>query len=1009
MNLSAPFISRPIATTLLSIGMALAGILSFNSLPISSLPDIEFPAILIQANISGSSPENMASSVTTPLELSLSRIAAVDNMTSSSTFGKSTIIMQFDLNRDINGAARDVQAALNAAAGNLPSTMTSPPTYLKVNPADSPILVYSLTSDTHNIASLYNIASTTLQQKLLKIEGVGQILVVGSSLPAVRVSFDIDKMNQLNLSLSTVINHIKQNNVNMAKGEIDNDKNSYSIATNDQIFSTDDYGNIIIRSNNNEVIKLKDIATIKESVQNTNNSGIVNGKPSILMVLFKSSSANVIATNLRVRDAFNNLKSDIPAGIYSNIVLDRTTTIFASLLEVEKALIGAMIFVIIVVYLFLGSFRSMLIPGVAMTLSLLGTFGVIWCLGFSLNILSMMALAISTGFIVDDAIVVLENISRHIESGMKPKEASLKGAAEIGFTVTSISLALIVVFIPILLMGGIVGRLFREFAVTLSVAIMISLLLSLTLTPMMCATMLKSNPNNGLKIIDKLKDFYHNTLGWVLNHTKLMIGITIITFLLNIYLFAIIPKGFFPAQDTGRIVCNLVADQNTSFKALNNQFTGYINMIKEDPAVENVIGFISSSSVYTATIYIILKKLELRDSPSEEVISRLRKRFEKISGTTLYMQIAQDLVIGARKGNAQYQYTVSGNSIEEVNHYAPLILQEMKKVPGIVDLNSDQESNGLQTYININYDEAARLGITAKHIDDTLYAAFGQYPISIMYKNSNQYYVVTEIADNYAQNPEVLNKIYVPSVKNNILVPLSSFSSIQETSSILAINHQSLAPSATLSFNLQPGAVLGDVVDEVNFMLSKLSLPITIEASFKGTAQAFQDMISSEIILIITSIFAIYLILGMLYESLIHPFTIISTLPSAGVGALLALLITNTTLTIVAMIGVILLIGIVAKNAIMMIDFVLTMKRHDPNMDPKEAIHKAAVLRFRPIMMTTMAALLGAVPMAIGTGSGSEMYRPLGIAIIGGLIVSQILTLYTTPVVYLCLEKFKSK
>lgn len=1004
MSFSSIFINRPIATTLLAIGIAIAGIICFNLLPVASLPDTEVPIISIKASLSGASPENMASSVTTPLELSLNKISSVTNMTSSSTLGNSQITMEFDLNRDIDGAARDVQAAINNAQASLPSNLISTPSYQKVNPANAPILIYALTSDYYSTAQMYDIASTILQQKLLKVEGVGQVLIAGSALPAIRVGLNIDAMNQYNISVNQVINLIKNNNVNLAKGQLSNDNATYEITANDQLFKAEDFAKLIIKTSDNAIIRLEDIATVKNSLQNTNNSALVNGKPAVLMVIFKSPSSNVISTNNRLKEAFKTLQSEIPANISTKIVLDRTVTIFSSLREVEKTLLGAIIFVILVVYLFLGNLHSMLIPGIAMILSLLGTFAVIWFLGFSLNILSMMALAISTGFIIDDAIVVLENISRHMEKGIPANQAAIQGAAEITPTVTSISLALITVFIPILLMPGIVGSLFREFAVTLAVAILISLILSLTLTPMMCANMLKNTSDNGLKLLDKLKQLYKRTLYWSLNHSKIIIGIAVLTFILNIYLFVTIPKAFFPQQDTGRIICNLVADQNTSFKSLNKNFADYISILKKDPEVENAMGFINSSSVYTATIYIILK--QQRKLPADLIMARLRKNLEHISGATLYMQVAQDLQIGGRRSNAQYQYTLSGDSLAQLNKYNPQIMQKIAQIPGIVDLNSDQENKGLQSYIDIDHDRASRLRVSMQNIDTTLYALYGQSPISIMYKNNNQYYVVTQIAENYAQDPEILKKIYVLN-DIGILVPLAAFAEVKQGSTILAINHQNIAPSITLSFNLLPGYALGDVVKKIDQTLHEMSLPI--QAAFSGTAQAFQEMLKSEAFLIIASILAVYLILGMLYESLIHPFTIISSLPSAGVGALLALFFTNTSLSIVAIIGVILLVGIVAKNAIMMIDFVLEIKKHQPNISSKQAIYEAAITRFRPIMMTSFSALLGAVVMAFSTGPASSMYSPLGIAIIGGLIVSQMLTLYTVPAIYLALEKLDGK
>jgi len=1009
MNLSAAFIYKPIATTLIAIGIAMAGIVAFNFLPVSSLPQVEFPTILVQASLSGASPETMASSIVTPIEKSLSRIAGITEMTSSSELGKAKIILQFDLNRNIDGAARDVQAALNAASANLPNSMTSPPTYRKVNPADSPIMVFALTSESYGVERMYDAASTILQQKLLKVNGVGQVTLAGSSLPAIRVELNPTKMNQYGISLNTVGALIKASNVNLAKGQITEGDHVYEILTNDQIFTAKEYGSIIIRNNNGNIVRLSDIAEVTASVQDVRNSGILNGKKAVLLVVFKAPSANVIETNIALKEAFFSLKTAIPSAIDMHVVMDRTTTIKASLFEVKKTLVVAMIFVVIVVFMFLGNIRSMIIPGVAMALSLLGSFAMMWLLGFSLNILSLMALTIATGFVVDDAIVVLENISRYIEEGMTPKEAALKGSEEIGFTVTSISLSLIAVFIPILLMGGIVGRLFREFAVTLSISILISLLISLTLTPMMCAYMLKSATKLEQKItlFERMKNGYKTSLAWALDHHRFMLFVTFATIILNVFLFIKSSKGFFPQQDTGRIVGNLLTDQKSSFQGLNSKLASYLDIIKLDPAVENVIGFIPSGNVNSATVFIILKDLGQRKISADLVISRLREKLKNIAGATLYMQVAQDLIIGGRQSNAQFQYTISGDTIEEVNKYAPIIMSELAKIPGIADINSDQGNRAIQTFIKVNYDKAIPLGITAKAIDDALYYAFGQDPVSTMYNDNNQYYVVMEFAPKYNQTPEMLNQLYVSSINGN-LIPLSSFASFSNSPTLLEINHQGFSPSATLSFNLLPGMHLGDAVDLATNALSKINLPITVGGSFRGTAQAFQASLSSQPYLIFASLLAVYFILGMLYENLRHPVTILSTLPSAGVGAVLALIVTNTDLTIIAIIGIILLIGIVKKNAIMMIDFVLSIEKHQ-NITPREAIYQAAILRFRPIMMTTMAALLGAVPMALGRGLGSELQKPLGITIIGGLIVSQMLTLYTTPVIYLAIEGLKKK
>lgn len=1005
MNPSALFINRPIATILLSIGIALSGILAFYLLPVSSLPQIEFPTIIVQSSLPGASPEIMATSVATPIEKQLSRIAGISDMTSNSSLGSTKIIIQFDLDRDINGAARDVQAAINASIPNLPSNIPSYPTYRKVNPSDPPIIIIGLTSNDYTIDKIYEYASTILQQRVMQIEGIGQVIIGGSSLPAVRVEVNPKKLNKYNISLSDIRSAIKNANTLSAKGQISDNITSSEIAVNDVLFKAKEYENLIITHHNDSYIRLNDVAKITDSVQDIYNLGLLNGKQAVALVIYKQPGANVIEAVESIIDHFPSLKSMIPAGIKMEVIMDRTTTIKASLRNVEKTLILSMLLVTLVVFVFLGNFRAMLIPSIAMTLSLLGTFAIMKLLGFSLNNLSLMALTIATGFVVDDAIVVLENISRYMEMGLKAKDAALKGAKEISFTVTSISISLVAVFIPILCMGGIVGRLFREFAVTLSVAILISLVVSLTLTPMMCSVLLKSSEQK--QKISWLKQKYEILLKKALSHHKFMLFITVSTVCLSVFLFIIVPKGFFPQQDTGRIMASIVTDQDTSFQLLKTKFTKFIDIVKKDDAVKNVIGFIGSSSTNSGSIYISLKDIDERKISADAVTSRLREKLRHIAGATLYMQTAQDITIGGKPGNAQFLYTISADSIAEVNAYTPLIMKTISDMPGIIDLNNDQRDHGLQSSIKIDYDQAARLGISIKDLDNCLYSSFGQSIASTMYGDMNQYYVILEVEDKYSQTPNSLKSTYVKS-SSGIMVPLSSFASFGTNSTLLSVNHQGLAPAATLSFNLLGNTSLGDVVSKVSEAVKKLNLPVTLRQEFRGAAKAFQLSLKNEPYLIAASLLAVYIVLGMLYESLIHPITIISTLPSAGVGAILALLITKTDLTVIAIIGVILLIGIVKKNAIMVIDFVLEIKKHQ-NISSEDAIFQAAMLRFRPIMMTTMSALLGALPLALGTGFGDELRKPLGITIVGGLIVSQMLTLFTTPIIYLFMEKFSNK
>ena len=1015
MSLSSPFIHRPVATVLLTAAIGLAGAMAFKLLPVSPLPQIDFPTISVQANLPGASPEIMASSVATPLERQLGHIAGVTEMTSASYLGSTSVTLQFELNRDIDAAARDVQAAINAARGYLPANLPNNPTYRKVNPADAPIMIVALTSDVYDQGKLYDAASTILQQKLSQIQGVGQVVVGGSSLPAVRVDVNPTQLNATGLGLEDVRNMLSQQNANLAKGQLANNNTTADLATNDQLLKAADYRQLIVGYTNGAAIRLSDIAKVQDSVENLRSAGLANGKPCALVIIFRQPGANIIDTVDGVRAALPELKASIPSAINLTVVTDQTTTIRASVRDVERTLIISIGLVIVVVFVFLRNPRATIIPAVVVPVSLIGTFGVMYLCHYSLDNLSLMAMTISTGFVVDDAIVVIENVTRHLEQGMRPLQAALLGAKEIGFTVLSISISLVAVFTPLLLMGGIVGRLFREFAVTLSVAILVSLVVSLTTTPMMCSRLLKEKQGHGRlyrsseRLFAWILSLYERSLTWVLRHPAPMLLLLLITIGVNAYLLVIVPKGFFPQQDTGRLAGGIQGAQDSSFTAMKQRMARFVDIIKADPAVANVVAFTGSgggTTTNTGRMFISLKPLDERKVSADEIIRRLRRQLATVEGASLFLQATQDLRVGGRGGNAQYQYTIQSENLDDLVKWGPILLQELRKVPVVTDVNSDQQNSGLQASLDYDRATAQRLGITPQAIDATLYDAFGQRQVSTMYTQLNQYHVVMEVEPRYWQSPEGLKEIYLHPPDGGI-VPLSTVAHYGPATAPLAVNHQGQFPAVTFSFNLAPGVALSDAVQAINQAEQSEGMPPTIHGSFAGTAQAFQTSLASEPFLIIAALVAVYIVLGILYESYIHPITILSTLPSAGVGAVLALLLTHMDLSLIALIGIILLIGIVKKNAIMMIDFALAAERNERK-SSRDAIFQACLLRFRPILMTTMAALLGALPIALGTGTGSELRRPLGISIIGGLLVSQMLTLYTTPVVYLYLDRLRA-
>jgi len=1070
MGLSTPFIRRPVATTLLTFGLAAAGAVAFFKLPVSPLPQVDFPTISVQATLPGASPQDVATTVASPLERHLGQIADVTEMTSSSSVGSVRITLQFGLNRDIDGAARDVQAAINASRADLPTSLRTNPTYKKVNPADAPILILTLTSDTLGRGDLYDAASTVLAQKLSQVEGIGEVGVSGSSLPAVRVDLIPQAVYKYGIGLEDVRAALASANAHSPKGGIDVGEQRYQIYANDQANKAADYQSLIVAYRNGSAVHLSDIGEVSDGVENLRNAGLANGKPAVLIILYRQPNANIISTVDRVKALMPQLQASISPAIEIGTAADRSTTIRTSLRDVERTLILAVLLVIVVVFAFLRNLRATLIPVVAVSVSLIATFAAMYLMGYSLDNLSLMALTVATGFVVDDAIVVLENITRHLEDGLSPLEAAIKGASEVGFTVVSMSISLIAVFIPILLMGGIVGRLFREFAMTISIAILISLAISLATTPMMCAVLLRGETGEGHgrlyrfseRFFEAMLNFYRRTLTSALRHPAMMMLVFFVTVGLSVYLYVVIPKGFFPQQDTGRLIGSIQADQSISFQLMQQKLAQFVSTIKQDPAVDTAVGFTGGGQTNSGFVFVSLLPLSERHISADGVIARLRRAMAVIPGATLFLQAVQDIRVGGRASNAQYQYTLQGPTLEELNEWSPKIAAALQSEPILTDVNSDQQNKGLESDLVIDRDAAAQLGITVSQIDNTLYDAFGQRQVSTIYVARNQYHVVMEVAPRFWQNPETLKDVYVStsggsvtgsqatnavagtvvapgvsttsanaqaarnaatnsigltgngtastgaavSTSQETMIPLSAVARFKQGSTPLAVNHQGLLVANTISFNLAPNASLSDAVRTVDATMNRIGVPATIRGTFQGTAKAFQDSLSNQPLLILAALVTIYIVLGVLYESYMHPLTILSTLPSAGVGALLALMAFHTEFSIMALIGVILLIGIVKKNAIMMIDFALEAER-GRGLNSFDAIYEACLLRFRPIMMTTMAALLGAVPLAIGMGDGGELRQPLGIAIVGGLILSQVLTLYTTPVIYLCLDRLR--